>query len=260
MAMDPGGLQFDRAEFDNAAAAVSTCELCSRSIHGSYYRANGKTICSSCREAISEGQSAAGAGARLIRASLYGTGAAALGSIVYFAILKLTGIQFGLIAIAVGWMVGKCVSKGSGGRGGWAYQALAVFLTYSSIVATYIPFALEGLKHRPEKSSSTAPATAGAPSTNTPETASPNPAPGSGNAIPSTPRPGPAKLALGLVVLFGLALALPFLMGFKNIMGLVIIAIGLYEAWKLNKKITIEFSGPFQLAARPPQPVTDPAP
>jgi hypothetical protein len=39
--------------------------------------------------------------------------------------------------------------------------------------------------------------------------------------------------ALGIGALFLLAMALPFLAGFENVIGLAIIAFGLYEAWKL---------------------------
>ncbi len=44
----------------------------------------------------------------------------------------------------------------------------------------------------------------------------------------------------------------PFLMGADSIIGLIIIAIGLYEAWKLNKRNPIVITGPFDLAAAGP--------
>src|SRR5206468_726575 len=44
-----------------------------------------------------------------------------------------------LIAILVGFFVGKAVSWGSYRRGGWKYQTLAMVLTYLSIVASYVP-------------------------------------------------------------------------------------------------------------------------
>ncbi len=53
--------------------------------------------------------------------------------------LKLTGYEFGLIAILVGYAVGIAVRRGSSGRGGWPYQLLAVGLTYASIVGSYLP-------------------------------------------------------------------------------------------------------------------------
>ena len=60
---------------------------------------------------------------------------------------------------------------------------------------------------------------------------------------------GAVVLALGLVL--GLAFAAPFLGGTSNIMGILIIGIGLYEAWKLNRRVPL--SGPFRLGpATPP--------
>ena len=41
--------------------------------------------------------------------------------------------------------------------------------------------------------------------------------------------------------------AAPFLAGFDNVIGIVIIAFGLYQAWNLNKQQKIEMTGPFAL-------------
>jgi len=46
-----------------------------------------------------------------------------------------------------------------------------------------------------------------------------------------------------------LALAAPFLAGASNIMGIIIIGIGLYEAWKFNKRVIV--NGPFKLVPEP---------
>jgi len=40
---------------------------------------------------------------------------------------------------------------------------------------------------------------------------------------------------LGYLIAFGYALAMPFLAGIENLIGLLIIAFGLWEAWKINK-------------------------
>jgi hypothetical protein len=54
-----------------------------------------------------------------------------------------------------------------------------------------------------------------------------------------------------LVILLGIGViyALPFLAGFQNILGLIIIAIGLYEAWKLNQRAKLTVAGPFKVTA-----------
>ena len=48
-----------------------------------------------------------------------------------------------LIAILVGWMVGRAVSVGSEHRGGWLYQVMAVGFTYMAISTSYIPQIVE---------------------------------------------------------------------------------------------------------------------
>ena len=54
-----------------------------------------------------------------------------------------------------------------------------------------------------------------------------------------------------------IAFAAPVLAGFENIIGLLIIGFALWEAWKINKRTVVEFTGPYALAggsAPPPPP------
>jgi hypothetical protein len=153
--------------------------------------------------------------------------------------VALSGYQLGLIAIAVGWLVGKGVQWGTRGRGGAVYQALAIVITYLAIVSTYVPGVIEGLRQM--DSERTAPTTA---------TGTPAPGPATAAAAP-TRAPSLAGFLIGLVVFVVLVLALPFLGGFQSILGLVFIAIGLYEAWKINRRVPLAISGPFHAAFRP---------
>jgi len=47
------------------------------------------------------------------------------------------------------------------------------------------------------------------------------------------------------VVAFVVSYALPFLAGFQNIIGILIIAFGLWEAWKFNKRVDAAITGPY---------------
>src|SRR5205823_3118619 len=115
-------------------------------IDESYYEVNGQVLCPRCSEAI-QAHLAGGAGLlRFARAGVYGVAAAVAGFALYFGVLKLTGLAIGLISIVVGLMVGSAVRAGARGRGGWAYQALAVGLTYLAIVASYAAVLLPMLK------------------------------------------------------------------------------------------------------------------
>lgn len=49
------------------------------------------------------------------------------------------------------------------------------------------------------------------------------------------------------ITLAAIVLAAPFLIGFKNILGIVIIGFGLYEAWRYSRVPPIQISGPFEL-------------
>jgi hypothetical protein len=140
-------LQFDTAEpaAEASTATSLACTLCKKDISTSYYEVNGAVVCASCRGEI-ETQLKGGSGSgRFAKALGFGLVAAAAGSAIYYAILALTGYEIGLVAIAVGFLVGKAVNRGSHGRGGRAYQALAVGLTYFAIVTTYIPFIIKGV-------------------------------------------------------------------------------------------------------------------
>jgi hypothetical protein len=70
---------------------------------------------------------------------LFGIGAAILGLIAFAVFAIATGIMIGYVSLAVGWMVGKAMLKGSGGITGRRYQAVAVLLTYLSVTLARIP-------------------------------------------------------------------------------------------------------------------------
>lgn len=213
------GLQFDRAEWGEGGAG-GTCSACQSPIRDTYYQANDRVLCASCRLDF-EGATAGGTGpARFVKAVAFGVVAAGLGAVLWYAVEAITGWQIGLIAIAVGFLVGGAVRHGAEHRGGWPYQALAMFLTYASIVSTYVPLILEGSRD---------------------------------HADPT----GPALGAGTLVLAFAIAFAAPFLMGFQNIMGIIIIGIGLYEAWKMNRKVPLAITGPFRVASPAPPAVSE---
>ena len=60
---------------------------------------------------------------------------------------------------------------------------------------------------------------------------------------------GAAPIILFVLIIAAIAMAAPFLAGFENAIGIVIIGIGLYEAWKLNRRHVMTITGPHQLAS-----------
>ncbi|MGH7547668.1 MAG: hypothetical protein ACREMM_05810 [Gemmatimonadales bacterium] len=227
-----GSLQFERAERAAGAAAGPTCGLCRKPIAASYYEVNGNVTCQGCRNRVMAEWNRGSPGARFARALGLGFTAAAVGAGLYFAIAALTGYEFGLVAIVVGLLVGGAVRKGSNGRGGWRYQALALFLTYTAVVVTDSSMIArelsEEIRARADslQAADTTLATAGvAPGLTAP----------ADGALGKESVPGPVGLVVGLVLLIVLAYAAPIMIGIASPIHLLIAGFALYEAWKLNK-------------------------
>jgi len=245
-------LQFDRADFAGPSAAqTSTCNVCGETLRGHYYEINDKIACERCRHGVEAAFNRRPGARGFFKAAFAGLGAAVAGSIVYYAVREGTGYEFGLISVLVGYAVGYAVRWGSRARGGWVYQSLAIFLTYMAIVSTYIPAIFAEIqKQTKEKPPAAAPASANAevrPAAASNATPVNGPAQNARKEKKEEVTLSDALLAFG--ALFLLLLALPFLAGFKNIIGLAIIAFGLYEAWKLNRRTTLSISGPFTIKA-----------
>lgn len=114
------------------------CQFCHQPIAGNYYRMNGAMACAGCAEKM-RGVLAKDTHAAFMRALLYGVGAAVAGLILYATFEIVTGIIIGYISLAVGWMVGTAMMKGSNGVGGRRYQIAAVLLTYAAVSMAAIP-------------------------------------------------------------------------------------------------------------------------
>ncbi len=132
----------DQESFDQR----EQCAVCERELIDTYHLANEAMICSECRMQLENEQEPEGSGmGRFSKALTFGVIGGAIGAGIYFAILKFTGYEVGLVAIVVGFLVGGGVRMGSLGRGGWLYQLLAIGITYGAIVSTYVPFIVEGI-------------------------------------------------------------------------------------------------------------------
>lgn len=203
------------------------CHYCKQPLGDPYFRIAQRSACTSCRDAVVRDLALNRSSTNLFRAFRYGALWAVAGSIAWAVITKLTGYEIGVVAIAIGYLVGKAVRKGSGGLGGRRYQYLAMFLTYSAIALAALPVILETLRSTHPADSSAAPSV------------------------------GLGGVLVAWLLLVAIAYAWPFLAGVQNLMGWIIIAIGLYEAWKLTRAVPIEVVGP--LSAEPAAPVGAPA-
>jgi hypothetical protein len=263
-------LQFEEAEYEAGAeparSDVPVCLVCKQSIRDVYYEAGGQIVCGPCRGRIEEAPQAGSKLGRAFKALVFGSVAAAIGSAIYYAILRLTSINFGLVAVVVGVMVGGGVKAGSGNRGGLFYQLLAVFLTYSSIVAMYaVPGFIQAFGNRDtaqmeqevdeEEDPADPPKAVIEPQKDAAKAKQAAPAgkPPMVEENKKEPRPNPLRnpllLAFFVVFMLGFAYTFPVQVAISSPISGLIFGFALWEAWKINKRRRIEFNGPFRLAA-----------
>jgi hypothetical protein len=222
--------QFETME-PRDGAEQGTCSACGRGIPDTYYEAAGRVFCEPCRDAVAAALTGGSGVARLSKALVFGTAAAAASAVVWYAIVKLTGYELGIIAVAVGFAVGGAVRMGAERRGGWAYQTIAVVLTYLAIAASYVPLVVEEFREEATNAAN--------------RTSAADPA-ADATSSPIPPEIDEKALLLGAVVL---SFTMPVLQATEGtgFIGLLIVCFALYEAWKINKRQAIAFSGPFRL-------------
>jgi hypothetical protein len=203
-------------QFDRAEyveVSELTCKLCRQPLQHQYYDMGGSTLCSECRDKIEQGRSEDSGAHRFVRAAGFGLAAATLGAVVYALIVNLTGYQIGFMAVILGYVIGKSVWVGSFHRGGWRYQALAMVLTYVAICMEYLPQVLNAAHHSYSA----------------------------------------ARIALAFAISLLAPVLILFGEGLSGILGVVILGIGLYEAWKLNRSRGAAIAGPFPISPSAPQ-------
>ncbi|HXX92220.1 MAG TPA: hypothetical protein VEN81_01215 [Planctomycetota bacterium] len=251
---EPGGLQFDKAEpREPSAPGGVSCLACKKPVLDAYFTLNARILCPACKSLLETHQASGSSAGRVLKAFLFGLGAALIGTLI-FALMLQKHVYIALVAILVGFLVGKAVRAGSGGRGGRGYQVMAVLLTYSSIVSGYIPTILEGVKqHSPR---STAPAAKPGENPGAPGEAPPSAVQSPGKPTDGTQefKPGCFNVVVALLVLFAIACASPWLAGFENVLGWIIIAVALIEALRLTRAMPLAFNGPFRVGGPPTSP------
>jgi len=261
---DGSELQFERAEFADGRVGALACQNCKQPIALTYFQVNGNVVCPDCREETERTWTESSGLWRFVRASFNGVLAAFTGAVLAVVASRVTGHQFTFIAaIVIGIMVGRAVSCGSNARGGWLYQGLAMFLTYCGIVGTFVPVVMTTVVDsvRSKDSVDHPVASSGKPSTAESKVPPSEPA-RSASRVDRLESPEHPVLGFALfgAVLFGLAFFLPFLAVFqgKDIIWVLVFGYGLYEAWRLNQKLDLVVTGPWQLGrSNPPGKLTE---
>jgi hypothetical protein len=221
-------LQFRHAEPVGAPAASKRCAACKSAVYDTYFQAAGHDICPNCAARIQSGQQSPAAHS-LLKAALYGGGAAVAGCALYAFVAIAAHLQLALLAILIGYMVGRAIRHASNRLGGRPQQILAVLLTYFAITFSYVVVFIY-------------------------EAASKHPPSAQQSAVTATPRAplNPGAVVVGLVSLAAIA---PFLALGSNPVGglisLVIIFFGLRQAWRMTGRSDILIVGPYNVSATP---------
>jgi hypothetical protein len=250
--------QFGTAEYAGSPG-TDHCQFCHQPITGTYYRVNEALSCPACAEKA-RAELARDTHAAYVRALLFGIGAAIVGMILYATFTIATGIIIGYASLAVGWVVGTAMMKGSSGVGGRRYQIAAALLTYAAVSMAEVPIQIHyAMTHKhAQKQQSAAPESPNQPSTNASNDPSSS---GSGSddeferqeqkANPNY-RPAPPSRAALLGKLALLGIASPFMElweggpGIGWIIGIVILAVGIRIAWRITAGRPLQIYGPFE--------------
>jgi hypothetical protein len=237
--------QFGTAEYVGSPGP-DQCRFCRQPIAGSYYRLNGAMACRSCAEKA-QSELPRDSHADYMRALMYGVAAAIAGLILYATFEIMTGIIIGYISLAVGWMVGKAMIRGSNGHGGRRYQITAALLTYAAVSLAAIPIWIHyASEHRHAQQSSQQ------QQLSDENRQLEN---GTGAQSESSPTKPPMHRSEALLRLAFLGLASPFLEladPLHGAIGLFILFIGIRIAWQTTQETRPALDGPFQLSPRSP--------
>jgi hypothetical protein len=210
--------------FDDArSTGPATCAACKRAIRDEYWSVGTVVVCPQCKAQHQQRDASHGFLTGTIVGGSMGLAGGLAGAVVWYLVARYANIQAGLVAILVGWLAGKGVASGSGHRGGRWYQILAVLITYFSIGVAQASLIL------------------------------------SVEEAASLDHLGmlkyPAALVMGMVA--------PILMiksGITGLIGLFIIFIGLAQAWRMNRRAAVPWSGPHYLTSGPASPPPPPPP
>jgi hypothetical protein len=168
----------------------------------------------------------------------------------YAVFVAVTKYQLALLTIGIGILVANAVRKASRGVGGTRFQVLAVVLTYLASAMGYFPAvwrgAAEGAEHAKSQAASGESRATGS-STDT--------AASGGSTEKTSLSEVVGAVAMLLVLLLAYTLAAPFLA--KDVLGLLIVGFGLWEAWRRSRASPLVIEGPFRVA---PQATGPPGP
>lgn len=201
----------------------------------------------------------------ICNALVQGMVAACLGVVLHHVIYRVTGYEVGLVAIVIGWFVGTVVCKASKGSGGLTFQLIAVILTYAAIAGTHVPSIIRNyettrysllyksltsnqkqrINQMIERKSSDSDQRLPLKELNE-------------SAWLSVLTSSQAKSFFDIdesqvdqfkrtIFIYLVGWIAPFMGGKVKVLGWLIIAIGLWQAWRLNEFVPVRVRGPYKI-------------
>jgi len=256
-------LQFDRLEPTSDATSSATasnvegvvCAGCGVAMLDEYYSLGGKSICARCRASVEATRATSRTPKAFGKALAFGLGAALVGAAAYFAIVvAMSGWQIGIFAIAIGWMVGRAIQKALPGGGARRYQVLAAVLTYFAMGAANLAIgirevATDDAANTQDSTTVVAQGRQDSTVVAAPQgkvAASSDATTKAGAATPAERTRRPLLFRIGALIMF--ALSLPVMMiSSGDILGALIVAIGVYQAWRMTGAPALAITGPFRV-------------
>lgn len=236
-------LQFDRAVATDPVARSAggvTCSFCRHAIADAYFTVNDKPVCRNCKASIEHAVAQSRTRRAFGKAFAFGLGAALAGAAIYYAVLALLNLQIGIVAIAIGYMVGYAIRKAVRG-GGRRYQILAACLTYFAIGVAYVPVLMTsaGAKNRAVKAAADTTAVKRVAAT------------GDSLAVSASAPQSGFGFAAGIAALIAIALILPVVTVVttlpSGLLSAIIIGIGIRVAWRMTAAAPLVFAGPLEV-------------
>jgi hypothetical protein len=240
-------LQFDHVVPGPSATAVTpaagvVCAACQTPIPTEYFDLGGHVVCGRCRQRLEMAAETPRGALPLLVAGACGLGAGIVGAIIYYSVIAIAHLEIGIVAILIGYMVGYAVRRGAGGRGGLRFQILAVGLTYLSVAFAYTPLVVSAARdHR-----------AGQATTAASGTSSTDAGVATGRRTDPAPRPIGGLQLIAVLTAFVVTLPVAIVLGNlpSSLITVVIITIGMRQAWRMTAAPILEFRGPYRVGAQ----------
>jgi hypothetical protein len=251
-------LSFDKATYASPAgeaASAVPCGNCKQPLGEQYWTWQRHMVCARCRDVLAATMATSRSASAFGKAVFQGGLAALACGAAYATFVGVTNIQIAFATIGIAVVIAKVVRKASRGVSGRRFQVLAVALTYLASTMGYAPGIIHALRssgsHHTAASGSegSAPPSAGADRDVSPAATAASGTDGQAVASKSGASgkaAGPLDVIVALAYLLGIMLAAPFLELTEAPIGVVIVLIGLWQAWKLSRGVPTTIDGPFR--------------